>query len=386
MDGQAQSTIADNLVVDGTNRTYQLYVPPGADTGPKRPLIINMHGYANDAPYQANLSAMNPIADTAGFYVVYPNARPGLFFQRQWRDDLADAANPDILFLGQLIDALGASYNIDTSKVFATGYSNGGGMAVALACALPGRIKGIAPIAAAIPQGNASRCTPALYRPLLQIHGTADGVININGGSLGPDLRPTVAALDFFKFWTRRDGCGGPVLSAVPDVVPSDGTTADAADILSCSSGNRHRFYRIQGGDHDIPGPTGNNEDVYSSAVIWDFFRAQGGAFGSLREAGPGSASASGTSVHAFASGGSIHSFASGEGALQLQPNPAQSFTRFDTGTDGDWQARVMDASGRVVLATQGSGAEGQLDLSALPNGLYLLQLGERQQRLQVMR
>ncbi len=358
----AQSTVFETINVDGNSRGYRLRVPPGADSGPARPLILNLHGYANNAPYQETLSAMNPVADTAGFYVAYPNAEPGLFFQRQWRDNLADPDNPDIRFLDQLIDHLAATRNVDPTKVFATGYSNGGGMCVALACALPDRIRGIAPVAAAIPEANAAACAPAQYRPLLQIHGTADFVISYGGGSLGPDLRPTARPVDFFRFWISRDGCPGPVFSSVPDVVPSDGTTADRVDLGPCASGNRHRFYRINGGDHDIPGPTGNNEDLYASAEIWRFFRAQGGAF-----AAPPALSRE-------------------RAGADVWPNPANAAATFRSGTDGPWRARLIDAAGRDAVVLQGSGAQGKLDLSGLPDGLYTLAVNGRTTRLAVAR
>ena len=43
----------------------------------------------------------------------------------------------DVRFIGDLIGALQASYDIDPARIFANGLSNGGGMAFVLSCRMP---------------------------------------------------------------------------------------------------------------------------------------------------------------------------------------------------------------------------------------------------------
>ncbi len=57
------------------------------------------------------------------------------------------ADNYDVKFLTQLLDHLEAELCIDTSRVFSVGMSNGAQLSSLLACRLPNRIAGIAPIA-----------------------------------------------------------------------------------------------------------------------------------------------------------------------------------------------------------------------------------------------
>src|SRR5215216_987059 len=66
-----QSTVEDSFIVDGIYRSYRLYIP-AAFTSPTRPLILNMHGVGSSAFEQQYYSNFMPIADTAGFYMVYP--------------------------------------------------------------------------------------------------------------------------------------------------------------------------------------------------------------------------------------------------------------------------------------------------------------------------
>ena len=61
-----------SLTYGGMSRSYILHVPAGAPSG-ARPLVINMHGYTGSASQQEGLTAMDGVADQAGFFVAYPN-------------------------------------------------------------------------------------------------------------------------------------------------------------------------------------------------------------------------------------------------------------------------------------------------------------------------
>ena len=63
--------VADNITVDGKSRSMLVYAPSGIEKN--RPLIIQMHGMNQDAPYQKNAAKWESIADTARFVVVFPN-------------------------------------------------------------------------------------------------------------------------------------------------------------------------------------------------------------------------------------------------------------------------------------------------------------------------
>ena len=69
----ASFAFADNINVNGANRTMNVYAPKNIEKN--RPLIIQMHGMNQDAPYQQNAAKWEPIADTARFVVVFPNGQ-----------------------------------------------------------------------------------------------------------------------------------------------------------------------------------------------------------------------------------------------------------------------------------------------------------------------
>ena len=66
-------SVADNINVNGTNRDMLVYAPKNIEKN--RPLIIQMHGYNQDAAYQKNAAKWEPVADTGRFVVVFPNGQ-----------------------------------------------------------------------------------------------------------------------------------------------------------------------------------------------------------------------------------------------------------------------------------------------------------------------
>ncbi len=182
----------------------------------------------------------------------------------------------DVRFISELIDTLSAGYNIDPTRIYANGLSNGGGMAFVLSCTLSDRIAAVGMVAAAhlLPW---SWCTDRRPVPAIVFHGTADRQVPYDGGTswVAPDHRfPSIPA--WGATWARRNGCRpDPVESAVaPDVTrieyPACG--GDAAVVL----------YRIEEGGHSWPGgkplpewfvgPTSNGVDATNE--MWRFFRA----------------------------------------------------------------------------------------------------------------
>ncbi len=55
----------------------------------------------------------------------------------------------DVRFISDLVDELEKDYNIDPTRIYADGLSNGGGMAFVLSCKLSDRIAAVGMVAAA---------------------------------------------------------------------------------------------------------------------------------------------------------------------------------------------------------------------------------------------
>jgi len=181
----------------------------------------------------------------------------------------------DVRFISELINTLEAAYNIDPTRIYANGFSNGGAMASVLSCALSDRIAAVgtvAPAHDALPWSWFAECRPM---PMIQFHGTADPFIPYNGGRSWPTPRPFPDVPTWAANWARRNRCGpNPMQAAVA-------TDVSRLEYANCADNAAVVLYTIQGGGHSWPGgkplpdwwagPTSRSIDA--SSQMWAFFR-----------------------------------------------------------------------------------------------------------------
>jgi polyhydroxybutyrate depolymerase len=173
------------IVSSGRERRYLLHVPPSYDPTKPTPLVISMHAAAMWPAQQMNLSRWNRLADEYGFIVVYPSGNGARGVPKNWHVSRSAGLVRDVTFISELIDALKTAYNIDPARIYANGFSLGGGMAYVLSCTLSDRIAAVGMVAAAqtLPW---NWCTDQRAVPMIAFHGTADLVPYEGGPSPDP--------------------------------------------------------------------------------------------------------------------------------------------------------------------------------------------------------
>lgn len=217
-----------HLGVDGS-RGYGLYVPPGLDGGPV-PLVVMLHGGAQNAFDFAAGTDMNCLADNYSFVVVYPEqsreANPGGFWN--WfrpQDQQAGSGEPAII--AGIVAEVMAELPIDAGAVYVAGLSAGGAMSTVMAAAYPelfaaaGVHSGVGYRAAADAgtafgvMQNGGKPDPHGVVPMIVFHGTRDGTVAaVNGEQIvraarsgepdaGPVTTERVAAQDGVRGYTR---------------------------------------------------------------------------------------------------------------------------------------------------------------------------------------
>jgi polyhydroxybutyrate depolymerase len=262
-----------SLVSSGEKRQYLLYVPRSYDRSKPAPLVISMHGAGGWPTQQMELSEWNRLAESERFIVVYPSGVDSAG-PRVWHVDSGPGLGRDARFISELIDKLEASYNIDPQRIYANGFSNGGGMAFVLSCTLSNRIAAVGMVGAAQTMPW-SWCRDDRSVPMIAFHGTADSFALYNGGMSWVAPAPFPAVPRWTANWARRNRCRpNPVESAVAaDVTRREYTNcADDGDVV---------LYTIRGGGHQwfggkpLPewfvGPTSSSIDA--TRVMWAFFR-----------------------------------------------------------------------------------------------------------------
>jgi polyhydroxybutyrate depolymerase len=263
------------IISSGEKREYILYVPKSYDRAKPTPLVISMHGAMNWPSCQMNVSQWNKAADEHGFIVVYPAGEgggPKTWFMRGRR---TPSRMPDVIFISELIDKLEASYDIDPTRIYANGLSNGGGMAFALSCTLSDRIAAVGVVAPALTLPW-SWCTDPRPVPMIAFHGTADRFTPYNGAKVWLAPEPFPSILEWTANWARRNRCAAtPVESAAA----ADVTRREYTD---CADEAAVTLYTIKGGGHTWPGGTPMPEwlvgpttrSIDATSLMWAFFRA----------------------------------------------------------------------------------------------------------------
>jgi len=260
------------LISSGEKREYLLYVPRSYDRTKSAPLVISMHGAGGSPKQQMDLTRWNRLADSQRFIVVYPSGLGGAG-PRVWRVG-SDYAK-DVRFISELIDRVESAYNIDPARIYANGFSNGGGMAFVLSCTMSDRIAAVGMVGAAqtLPW---SWCKERRAVPMIAFHGTADRFAFYNGGQSWVAPHPFPAVPMWTENWARRNRCAPkPVESAVaPDVTRREYThcAGDAAVVL----------YIAEGGGHVWPGggplpewfAGSDSGSIDATSTMWTFFRA----------------------------------------------------------------------------------------------------------------
>ena len=270
--------IAENgtIVSSGLERSFFLYVPASYDGSKPTPLVISIHGAGMRAVAHMHTSQWNRVADRHGFIVVYPSAMQGRG-PAVWEYNRTNGVIANVQFIADLIDHIAASYNIDRTRIYANGLSNGGGMSFVLSCTMSDRIAAVGLVGAAftVPWEWCTDDTPV---PMIAFHGTDDWATPYHGGktwvvpSSGmpfPDI-PT-----YVENWSRRNRCvGAPTETRVaPD--------ATRRSYGSCANDASVDFYTIEGGGHTWPGGGPlpewfvgtTTKTIDASRVMWDFFR-----------------------------------------------------------------------------------------------------------------
>ena len=261
--------------VEGVRRSYLLHLPASRRPGEPMPLLLVFHGGGGTASNIAEHTGLTPAATPRGYAVVYPDGLNG-----HWSDGRAARAGADdVGFVQLLLDSLRRELPVDSRRMFATGISNGAGMALRLACDLPGTFAAIAPVAGALPAELENRCAAAAPVSLLMFQGTLDRLMPYDGGDLSLRRGRILPATTTANLFARVDGCDGePVVAAEPDTA-TDGTRVRRSSSPGCRDGRDVVLFTIEGGGHTWPGgpPVGRSvgrvsRDLDATRVMLDFF------------------------------------------------------------------------------------------------------------------
>jgi polyhydroxybutyrate depolymerase len=239
-----------------------------APTGWLRSLVIAFHGHSSTAALFEQLTRFSTLADADHFIAVFPQGAVGPDGRTGWNTNRAkDPSVNELLFISDLLSRLQSQLCVDPTRIYAAGFSNGGGFTAVLACRFADRIAAFASVSGEYyPQPGG--CDPARPVPILEIHGTADVTVPYLGSRR---LHyPSVSA--WVSGWAQRDGC-----RAGPSTFYRQGYVT-GQDWTKCRGSGEVVQYTVLSGWHVWPDSSSRRPlplpDAHFAAtqVIWSFF------------------------------------------------------------------------------------------------------------------
>lgn len=268
------------LLHGGETRRYKVHVPPGYSPDRPTALVLAFHGGGGNMNVQANDRYYGQIskADELGYVVVFPNGVGRLHGGQMatWNagaccGEARDRSVDDVGFVRALLARLKQQLNVDASRVFATGMSNGGMMSYRLACEMADSFTAIAAVAGT---DNTLSCAPSRPVSVLHIHARDDERVLFNGGagSQATQMTDFVSVPHSVAKWVSLNGCQ-PVAKRVLEV---PGAYCEAYS--GCRGGTQVKLCVTETGGHSWPGgrkPLGGAQGssaLSATDLIGDFF------------------------------------------------------------------------------------------------------------------
>ena len=354
---KAQTLLNQTLVHDGNNREYAIYIPASYDQSQAVPLLFNFHGGGgNIVDYMSSVD-MRPIADTANFILVYPQAvpDPGNGGATSWMHK-APTTFDDVPFVEAMIDVIAAEYMIDDNRVYVCGYSLGGEFTYELACSLNNRIAAAGAVARTMQGETFNNCAPQHPTGVLTILGTADGISDYNGITFN-GIQYYMSAAETHGYWATANNCdANPTMSTVANTNTSDGSTVERYSWKDASGCTYVEHLKVVNGGHDWPGVFGNM-DIDASQEIWSFVSRYNlsGLVGCATN--------------------SIENTLGQEEVLRVFPNPFKDQLIVESPFEGTQNYALYSILGEHVLTGSIHSGSTLIELSKIPDGLYILKI-----------
>jgi polyhydroxybutyrate depolymerase len=255
-----------------------LLLRPANIPGDNPPLVIDMHGGGDDVYQQYNTSRFAEISERDGIVIAYPQGYDNLWNQT---DGLCCGEEDDFGFILEMIEEIKILHAIDDERIYASGWSNGCGMAQRLAV----QASDVFAAAACMSMYQFAQTSPD-YSPIpfMEVHGLLDEILHYPTAALtgiyfelyGEGVED--GAIQNLEEWADLNNCQG----LFPEffVIEND---YDIRGYSDCENGAEVRLMTLFYAQHNPyinddpvsdPGRGGGNPtEIPSTEIIWDFMK-----------------------------------------------------------------------------------------------------------------
>ena len=237
-------------IIDGSlvQREVLIEAPDFVDVTKNYPVVIAFHG--RNTLNDTWINKLNRYTSRGDFIGVYPQG-----YLKTWNSggNEPSTAN-DIEFIDSVIVELGKYKNLDMERIYGIGTSNGSSMINKLAIETS-YFKAVSPIVSQLSRSNLpnQNTNPVA---VLQINGSADTTIPINGG---PKLGYVfLDALESATTWAEAFSCDNFIINKIGD--------DDIYIFKNCDDSKEVHYLRIEDGEHNLHWGNPNLFDI-----VWGF-------------------------------------------------------------------------------------------------------------------
>jgi polyhydroxybutyrate depolymerase len=200
------------IQVGGMTRSYILHVPTKYDGSQPVPLVVDFHPLGGSGSSERMGSPYPAQTDAEGVVMAFPTGLSGPS-GGAWNVGPCCVANADdVAFARALVADVEQSACIDPKRVYAVGFSMGGGMSHYIACHAADVFAAVAPAAFDLLEENVGDCKPPRPISVISFRGSSDPIVPYAGGpsSVVAGMPVTfLGAVGTFQKWAELNQCTG---------------------------------------------------------------------------------------------------------------------------------------------------------------------------------
>jgi poly(hydroxyalkanoate) depolymerase family esterase len=117
-----------------------VYVPSTYKTGTSIPLVVALHGCTEQMDVFRQLTALDKLAESTGFIVVFPGQTPSANQQSCWNwfsSPNMQRGGGEASIIAGITQTVQQHYSVDTKRTYVLGFSAGGAMATVMGATYP---------------------------------------------------------------------------------------------------------------------------------------------------------------------------------------------------------------------------------------------------------
>ena len=247
----------------GGRRPVTVHVPASYEKAHPAPLLIMLHGYGSSGDEHEGYFNLGPAAAARGLIYAHPDGTVDSTGSRFWNAtdaccDFDRTRVADADYLTGVVSEIASRVNVDPKRIYLIGHSNGGFMSYRMACEHADLVAAMVSLAGAS-FAKETDCRPSATVAVLEIHGTADYVINFDGGTLtdigapGAPMAPFPGAEQTVAAWAMYNGCATQLSKATGSIdVDADigGAEATIQASTGCRAGGAAELWTIPNDGH----------------------------------------------------------------------------------------------------------------------------------------